>query len=333
MRSDCRNSQALRRRARACALAGRVVILIGDGRGHRRRRTPQPAHERRRARPHAVEAEAPHERDPAADRRPPRELRDPGRRARLFPQGPDCRAIWPRAGRRSGSDLVTAAEMRETATAQLAEIARKLQTLPAELDALKAQGAQDVVAEQARIAQAAAVERERLDRADAPRDRRAASPGAPRAHRACRRARDQDRRGAHQAIHHARGSAASRGSVHVAVGHGTRNARNEGGAMTSRAAGTRYARALFDVALKEADIEQAGRDLAAFAAARRGERAPRARAVEPRHPGRPQARRRRAAAREGRLASPPSSSSCSGSWRIAIGSRCCPTSPPPTGTG
>jgi len=35
--------------------------------------------------------------------------------------------------------------------------------------------------------------------------------------------------------------------------------------MTSRAAGTRYARALFDVALKEADIEGAGRDLAGFA--------------------------------------------------------------------
>jgi F-type H+-transporting ATPase subunit delta len=36
--------------------------------------------------------------------------------------------------------------------------------------------------------------------------------------------------------------------------------------MTSRAAGTRYARALFDVARKEADIEQVGRDLANFAA-------------------------------------------------------------------
>jgi F0F1-type ATP synthase membrane subunit b/b' len=59
-------------------------------------------------------------------------------------------------------DLVTAAEMRATASAQLAEIARKLETLPAELEALKTQGAQDVVAEQARIAQAAAVERERL---------------------------------------------------------------------------------------------------------------------------------------------------------------------------
>lgn len=59
-------------------------------------------------------------------------------------------------------DLETASEMRAAATAQLAEIDRKLKSLPAELDALKAQGAEDVVAEQARIAQAAAVERERL---------------------------------------------------------------------------------------------------------------------------------------------------------------------------
>jgi F-type H+-transporting ATPase subunit delta len=35
--------------------------------------------------------------------------------------------------------------------------------------------------------------------------------------------------------------------------------------MTSRTAGARYARALFDVARKEGDIDQAGRDLAAFA--------------------------------------------------------------------
>jgi F-type H+-transporting ATPase subunit delta len=35
--------------------------------------------------------------------------------------------------------------------------------------------------------------------------------------------------------------------------------------MTSRAAGTRYARALFDVARKEGNVDQAGRDLAAFA--------------------------------------------------------------------
>jgi F-type H+-transporting ATPase subunit delta len=35
--------------------------------------------------------------------------------------------------------------------------------------------------------------------------------------------------------------------------------------MTNRAAASRYARALFDVALKEGDVQQAGRDLAAFA--------------------------------------------------------------------
>jgi F-type H+-transporting ATPase subunit b len=59
-------------------------------------------------------------------------------------------------------DLVTAAKMRKTATEQLAEIDRKLKTLPAELEALKQQGAQDVAAEQVRIAQAAAADRERL---------------------------------------------------------------------------------------------------------------------------------------------------------------------------
>jgi F-type H+-transporting ATPase subunit delta len=35
--------------------------------------------------------------------------------------------------------------------------------------------------------------------------------------------------------------------------------------MTSRGAATRYARALFDVARKEGDVQQAGRDIAAFA--------------------------------------------------------------------
>jgi F-type H+-transporting ATPase subunit b len=59
-------------------------------------------------------------------------------------------------------DLVTAAELRSTAAAQLAEIDRKLQALPAELEKLRVQGEQDVTAEQARIAQAAADERERL---------------------------------------------------------------------------------------------------------------------------------------------------------------------------
>jgi F-type H+-transporting ATPase subunit b len=59
-------------------------------------------------------------------------------------------------------DLVTAAEMRAAATAQLADIERKLRSLPAELEALMTRGAEDVRAEKARIAQAAAAERERL---------------------------------------------------------------------------------------------------------------------------------------------------------------------------
>ena len=59
-------------------------------------------------------------------------------------------------------DLVTASEMKATASAQLAEIDRKMQALPAELEALRRQGAEDVKAEQARITQAAADERTRL---------------------------------------------------------------------------------------------------------------------------------------------------------------------------
>lgn len=58
--------------------------------------------------------------------------------------------------------LATASDMRAAAEAQLAEIDRKLRALPAELEALKKQGAEDVRAEQARITQAAAAERERL---------------------------------------------------------------------------------------------------------------------------------------------------------------------------
>lgn len=59
-------------------------------------------------------------------------------------------------------ELVTAAEMRTTAAAQLEEIRRRLQALPGELEALKVRGAEDVRAEEARIAEAAAAERERL---------------------------------------------------------------------------------------------------------------------------------------------------------------------------
>jgi F-type H+-transporting ATPase subunit b len=59
-------------------------------------------------------------------------------------------------------DLVAASEMRAAASAQLAEIERKMQALPAELESLRSQGAADVKAEQARIASAADAERARL---------------------------------------------------------------------------------------------------------------------------------------------------------------------------
>ena len=59
-------------------------------------------------------------------------------------------------------DLVKAAETRAAATAQLAAVQQKVQALPAELEALRAQGAEDVVAERERISQATATERERL---------------------------------------------------------------------------------------------------------------------------------------------------------------------------
>ena len=59
-------------------------------------------------------------------------------------------------------DLVTAKEMREAATSELAKIDAKLKALPAELEALRKQGVEDVAAERTRIASAAATERQRL---------------------------------------------------------------------------------------------------------------------------------------------------------------------------
>ena len=60
------------------------------------------------------------------------------------------------------SDLVDAAEMKRTAAAQLEEIDRRMNALPRELEALRAQGAQEIAAEAARIRAAAAAERARL---------------------------------------------------------------------------------------------------------------------------------------------------------------------------
>ncbi len=59
-------------------------------------------------------------------------------------------------------DLLDAAELNRTATTQLAEIDRKMKALPAELEALKTRGAQEIAAEEERIASAAAADRARL---------------------------------------------------------------------------------------------------------------------------------------------------------------------------
>ena len=59
-------------------------------------------------------------------------------------------------------DLVEAAGLKATATAQLATIEQKLQALPGELDKLRTRGAEDIKAEEARIAAAAVKDRERL---------------------------------------------------------------------------------------------------------------------------------------------------------------------------
>lgn len=59
-------------------------------------------------------------------------------------------------------DLVTAAETRNAASAQLADIERKMKALPSELEALRARGAEDLKTERERIAQTAAAERDRL---------------------------------------------------------------------------------------------------------------------------------------------------------------------------
>jgi F-type H+-transporting ATPase subunit b len=59
-------------------------------------------------------------------------------------------------------DLVTAAQTRETAVRALAEIDAKLAALPAEIEALKQRGAEDLIAERARIEQDAQTERQRM---------------------------------------------------------------------------------------------------------------------------------------------------------------------------
>lgn len=155
MRSDCRFSQTLHRRARICALTAMLVVAAAG-------MSAQPPHGAAAApAAHEAAADAPHEQT----------LLQTGAKLANFAilagvlvyflKSPITAYLATR-GTQIRQDLLTASEMRAAAAAQLAGIERKLQMLPAELSALKAQGAQDVVAEQARIAQAAEAERERL---------------------------------------------------------------------------------------------------------------------------------------------------------------------------
>lgn len=59
-------------------------------------------------------------------------------------------------------DLVEAEALRKHAQAQIAAIEEKLKALPGEIDALRARGAEEIAAEEARIRAAAEIERERL---------------------------------------------------------------------------------------------------------------------------------------------------------------------------
>lgn len=59
-------------------------------------------------------------------------------------------------------DLIEAANVKAGAAAQLAEIDRKLQALPGEIETLRNRGAEEIAAEEARIAALATTERDRL---------------------------------------------------------------------------------------------------------------------------------------------------------------------------
>jgi len=60
------------------------------------------------------------------------------------------------------NDLITATQTKAAAEAQLTELARKMASLPGELELLRTRGQQEIAAEELRIEQAAAAERERL---------------------------------------------------------------------------------------------------------------------------------------------------------------------------
>jgi F-type H+-transporting ATPase subunit b len=155
MRSDCRFSQTLHRRARLWVLTAMLIVGAAGMLAQSPHGAPAaPASQ------HAAEA-APHEQTLLQTVAKLANFAILGGVLVYFLKSPITAYL---ATRRTQirHDLVTAAGMRATAAQQLAQIERRLQMLPAELSALKAQGAQDVAAEQARIAEAAEADRGRL---------------------------------------------------------------------------------------------------------------------------------------------------------------------------
>ena len=165
-------------------------------------------------------------------------------------------------------DLVTAAQTRETAVRQLAEIDAKLAALPA-----RARGAEDSAAPRISSPSARASSRRRRPsasaaRAHAARDRHAAARREARAARARRQPRGQRRRRAHQRD---RSRPTIRRAWSIATRRSSSRSAGRGAPVTAGAAASRYARALFDVVAegRRAIVEKVQAELQEFADALR----------------------------------------------------------------
>ena len=201
-------------------------------------------------------------------------------------------------------DLVEAAELKATATAQLAEIEQKLRRCPAKSKPLRARGADEIKAEEQRIAAGGRRRARAAARADAPRNRSAGAPGQARDPRARRRPLGAARRRAHQEGNHAGRSGAAGRSLSRAGEKQLNVAPHVGQPLRERAV-RRGAAGEADLAQVDQDLTRSPAMLAAQARAARRALSSRRRPDAVAH-GDDRARRRRAARR-----SPHRSRSCS----------------------
>ncbi len=141
-----------------------------------------------------------------------RQLRDPRRHGDLL-RAQAARDYFASRRAQVRSDLVAAEEMKKSAAAQIAEMDAKLQALPAELDALKARGQQEIAAEEQRIRELAETERARLLEQASREIAQRTRAGAPRAGRARRVAGRRRRPDQDQGANHRHRPGAARRSV------------------------------------------------------------------------------------------------------------------------